>query len=141
MAALSLQVTERHGRQCVSTGAPWEPIVGYSRAVRSGPWIAVSGTVGINPDGSYPPTMGAQTQRALEILQAALEQIGAKLENVLRTRMFVTDIRCWQEVARVHGRFFGDIRPATSMVEVSQLIDPQALMEIEADAVVLSLSE
>jgi enamine deaminase RidA (YjgF/YER057c/UK114 family) len=136
MSAPQLQVTQRHGRQCVSTGAPWEPTVGYSRAVRSGPWIAVSGTVGINPDGSYPPTMKEQTQRALVILQLALEKLGAKLENVIRTRMFVTDIRCWQEVAEVHGKYFGDIRPATSMVEVSKLIDPQALMEIEADAVV-----
>src|SRR5262245_22439546 len=131
----TLSVTHRHGRQCVITGAPWEPVVGYSRAVKAGPWVAVSGTVGINPDGSYPPTMKEQAQLALTILQAALEKLGAKLENVIRTRMFVTDISRWQEVVGVHGQFFGDIRPATSMVEVSKLIDPQALIEIEADAV------
>lgn len=136
MTAPKLEIVERHGRLCVSTGAPWEPVVGYSRAVRSGPFIAVSGTVGINSDGTYPATMKAQTQRALVILQSALEKLGGTLEHVMRTRIFVTDIRCWQEVAEVHGQFFGDIRPATSMVEVAKLIDPHALMEMEADAVV-----
>ena len=136
MSGPPLTVSTLHDRQCVSTGAPWEPLVGYSRAVRAGPWIAVSGTVGLNPDGTYPATLKEQTERALVILQASLEKLGARLEHVIRTRMFVTDIRCWQDVAEVHGRFFGAIRPATSMVEVAKLIDPQALMEIEADAVI-----
>jgi enamine deaminase RidA (YjgF/YER057c/UK114 family) len=129
-------VVERHGRKTASTGAAWEPIVGYSRAVRSGALIAVSGTVGINPDGKYPASLGEQTRRALAIIRAAVEALGGRLEHVIRTRMFVTDIRRWEEAARAHGEVFGEIRPATSMVEVSRLIDADALVEVEADAVV-----
>lgn len=124
----------RHGRRCVSSGAPWEDRVGYSRAVRSGPFICVSGTVGIHPDGTYPATAAEQARRALVIVREALEALGGRLENVLRTRMYVTCIAEWESVGRVHGEFFGAIRPATSMVEVARLIDPAALVEIEADA-------
>jgi enamine deaminase RidA (YjgF/YER057c/UK114 family) len=110
--------------------------VGYSRAVRSGPFITVSGTVGLNADGSYPATVGEQARRALAIIGAAIEALGGRLEHVVRTRMFVTDMAAAGEVGRAHGEVFGAIRPATSMVEVSALIDAVALVEIEADAVV-----
>jgi enamine deaminase RidA (YjgF/YER057c/UK114 family) len=133
---VKVTVVDRHGRKTASTGAAWEPIVGYSRAVRSGAAIAVSGTVGINPDGTYPTSLGEQTRRALAIIRAAVEALGGRLEHVIRTRMFVTDIGRWEEAARAHGEVFGEIRPATSMVEVSRLIDADALVEVEADAVV-----
>ena len=105
--------------------------------MRSGDLITVSGTVGINADGSYPPTAGDQARRALVIIRAAIEALGGRLEHVVRTRMFVTDIGSFDEVGRAHGEAFGAIRPATSMVEVSRLVDQAALIEIEADAVVL----
>jgi enamine deaminase RidA (YjgF/YER057c/UK114 family) len=135
-SVVKVTVVERHGRKTASTGAAWEPIVGYSRAVRSGAVIAVSGTVGINADGTYPASLGEQTRRALAIIRAAVEALGGRLEHVVRTRMFVTDIGRWEEAARAHGEVFGEIRPATSMVEVSRLIDADALVEVEADAVV-----
>jgi len=131
-----ITVSERHGRQCASSGARWEPIVGYSRAVRAGNLVAVTGTVGINADGTYAPSVAEQTARALEIIRAALEALGAGLEHVIRTRMFVTDISRWEEVAAAHGTVFGEIRPATTMVEVARLIDADAQIEIEADAIV-----
>jgi enamine deaminase RidA (YjgF/YER057c/UK114 family) len=124
------------GRPRASSGSPWEARVGYCRAVRSGDLITVSGTVGIDPDGSYPLTVGDQARRALAIIRAALEALGGRLEDVVRTRMFVTDITSFDEVGQVHGEVFGAIRPATSMVEVSRLVDEAALIEIEADAVV-----
>ena len=125
-------------RQKVSSGAPWESLVGYSRAVRSGNFIAVSGTTAVGADGKL---LGAgdayrQAERCIEIVRAALQQAGADLQHVVRTRMFVTDINRWQEIARAHQEAFGDIRPATSMIEVSRLIDPGMLVEIEADAIV-----
>ena len=110
--------------------------MGYSRAVRTGNTIAVTGTVGINADGSYPHTMGEQASRSLAIIRAAVEALGGKMEHVIRTRMFVVDIAKWEEVARVHGSVFGEIRPATTIVEVPRLIDADALIEIEADAIV-----
>jgi enamine deaminase RidA (YjgF/YER057c/UK114 family) len=125
------------GRQCASSGSPWEPVVGYSRAVRAGDWIAVSGTVGINADGTYPASLAEQTRRALEIIRAAIEALGGTLTHVIRTRMFITDISKAVDATAVHGEFFGDIRPATTLVEVSRLIDERALVEIEADAVVI----
>lgn len=133
-----VRVTVAHiaGRLHASSGSPWEARVGYSRAVRSGNLIAVSGTVGLNGDGSYPAGAGEQARRALAIVQAAIEALGGRLEDVVRTRMFVTDIACFEEVGRAHGAVFGAIRPATSMVEVSRLVDAAALVEIEADAVV-----
>jgi enamine deaminase RidA (YjgF/YER057c/UK114 family) len=110
--------------------------MGYSRAVRSGNVIAVTGCVGINADGTYPNTVGEQAARALAIIRAAIEALGGKLEHVIRTRMFVTDVSQWEQVARVHGDVFKDIRPATTIVEVARLIDADAKIEIEADAIV-----
>ena len=130
-----ITVTEIAGRRQASSGARFEPAVGYSRAVRSGPFITVSGTVGLNADGSYPATAGEQARRALAIIRAAIEALGGRMEDVVRTRMFVTDIAAFDEVGRAHGEVFRDIRPATSMVEVSKLVDG-ALVEIEADAIV-----
>jgi enamine deaminase RidA (YjgF/YER057c/UK114 family) len=133
-----ISVSERHGRRVASSGSRWEPIVGYSRAVRSGDLIAVSGTVGIDADGTYAPSVAQQTRRALDIIRAALEALGGRLEHVIRTRMFVTDISRWEEVATAHGKVFGEIRPATTMVEVARLVDAEAQIEIEADAIVPS---
>lgn len=135
-ADVQITVTSRAGRQCASSGSRWEPIMGYSRAVRSGPWIAVTGSVGVNSDGSYSPSLADQTRRSLAIVQAAIEALGGRLDQVIRTRMYVTDVSRWEEVARVHGEIFGEIRPATTIVEVARLIDSAALIEIEADAVV-----
>ena len=133
---ISITVQERAGRQCASSGSKWEPVIGYSRAVRSGNIIAVTGTVGINSDGTYPKRIYEQAKRSLQIITKAIEALGGRIENVIRTRMFVTDISQWQEVARAHGELFGEIRPATTIVEVARLIDSEALIEIEADAVV-----
>lgn len=110
--------------------------MGYSRAVRSGNTIAVTGCVGVNADGTYHPDFGKQTARSLAIIQAAIEALGGKLEQVIRTRMYVTDVSKWEEVARVHGSVFSEIRPATTIVEVARLIDGEALIEIEVDAIV-----
>jgi enamine deaminase RidA (YjgF/YER057c/UK114 family) len=136
MSDIKITVEQRAGRQCASSGAKWEPIMGYSRAVRSGNTIAVTGCVGINADGTYPKTVGEQTARSLAIIRAAVEALGGKLEHIIRTRMFVTDVSKWEEVAREHGSVFKDIRPATTIVEVSKLIDADAYIEIEADAIV-----
>lgn len=131
---VAITVHDRHGRTCASSGSAWEPKMGYSRAVRSGPFVAVTGTVGIGADGKYPEGMAAQARRSLEIIGAALEALGARLDQVIRTRMYVTDVSLWEEVAAVHGEVFADIRPATTIVEVARLIDTEALIEIEADA-------
>jgi enamine deaminase RidA (YjgF/YER057c/UK114 family) len=110
--------------------------MGYSRAVRSGNFIAVTGTVGINADGTYSPLLADQTRRSLQIITAAIEALGGTLEQVIRTRMFVTDVSKWEQVAMVHGEVFGEIRPATTIVEVPRLIDGDAQIEIEADVVI-----
>ena len=125
-------------RVSVSSGAPWESQVGYCRAVRTGPHIAVSGTAPLTPDGELfgQGDAYAQAQRCIEIIAAALAELDAGLEHVVRTRMFVTDISQWVAVGRAHGEAFGEIRPATTMVEVAALIDPDMLVEIEADAFV-----
>ena len=136
MSDVRITVSERHGRRSASSGSRWEPVFGYSRAVRTGNVIAVSGTVGINADGTYAPSIAEQTRRALEIVRAALEALGGRLEHVIRTRMFVTDISRWEEVAAAHGTVFGEVRPATTLVEVARLIDAEAQIEIEADAIV-----
>ena len=126
----------RNGRMTASSGSKWEPKMGYSRAVRVGNTIAVTGCVGINCNGTYPKTMGEQARRSLDIVLAAIAALGGKPEHVIRTRMYVTDVAQWEQVAEAHGQTFADIRPATTIVEVPRLIDKEAMIEIEADAIV-----
>ncbi len=122
-------------RRLITSGSKWEPLLGYSRAVVAGNTIYVSGTCGVNADGSIPPDMHGQAKRALEIIEGALAQAGASMKNVVRTRIFVTDASKFDDIAKAHGAVFGEIRPATTIVEVSKLVDAAFLVEIEAVAV------
>jgi enamine deaminase RidA (YjgF/YER057c/UK114 family) len=127
-------------RRMVSSGSAYEPRVGFSRAVRIGPMVCVSGTAPIGADGSVvgKGDPAAQARRCLEIIEQVLESLGARMEDVIRTRTLVTDIDDWESIAMVHGEFFGDIRPANTLMQVSRFIDPDWLVEFEADAVVYS---
>src|SRR4051794_38386344 len=133
---INITTAQRAGRMTASSGSKWEPLMGYSRAVRSGNVIAVPGTAGVNADGKYSPSRADQPRRSLAIIRAAIEALGGRIEHVIRTRMFVTDVGRWEEVAKVHGEVFAEIRPATSIIEIAKLIDAEALIEIEADAII-----
>lgn len=124
-------------RTCISSGSPWEPRIGFSRAVRVGPWLAVSGTAPVAPDGGVaaPGDVRGQTARCLEIIARAVSEAGFDLTDVIRTRVMLTDITRWPEAARAHGDMFGEVRPACTFVEVKGFIEPGWLVEVEADCV------
>ena len=126
-------------RKLISSGSPFEPIIGFSRAVRVGPHIAVSGTAPIAPGGGVacPGDLYGQTLRCLEIIEKAIVEAGGKREHVIRTRIYLKDMQGWENAGRAHGEFFRDIRPASTMIQIVQAIDPAWLVEIEADAIVV----
>lgn len=124
-------------RTKIFSGTPWEPLAGYARAVQAGEMVYVSGTTGTDPSGKVlaPGDAAAQTEQAIHNIENALKRLGLGLENVVRTRIYLTQMDQWESVAKVHGRFFGEIHPATSLVGVTRLVDPEMLVEIEAVAV------
>lgn len=130
--------SSERSRQHVSSGAPWEPVVGYSRAVRAGDTVYVSGTASVDAEGRIGPVGDpyGQAVQALRIIERALREAGAALADVVRTRIYLRDMAHWQEVGRAHGELFRDVRPATTLIAVSDFIDPEILVEIEAEAVI-----
>jgi enamine deaminase RidA (YjgF/YER057c/UK114 family) len=135
---IEIDRNEAGGRTLISSGGRWEGVVGYSRAVRVGPHVYVAGSTAAAEDGSvlFPGDAYGQARVTLEKIQAALTHAGARMEDVVRTRMYVTDISRWEEIGRAHGEFFAHVRPAATMVEVRALIDPAMLVEIEVEAYV-----
>jgi enamine deaminase RidA (YjgF/YER057c/UK114 family) len=121
----------------LSTGSKWEPIIGYSRLVKAGNMIFVSGTTGTGADGSVKGDEYQQTRQAILNIEAALKKVGASLTDVVRTRVYCTNIKEWEKIGKAHGELFGSIRPATAMVEVKGFVSPEMLVEVEADAVIL----
>jgi enamine deaminase RidA (YjgF/YER057c/UK114 family) len=124
------------GREVVTTGTPWEPVIGYSRAMRVGRMIVVTGSIGLGLDGGCPESPSEQMRNALGIVVRAIEALGGRREDIVRTRTYLTDIDLWEEVGRIHGEVLGDLLPATTMVAVSRLVDPAAVLEVEAEAIV-----